>query len=88
MKHLDYTTQGTCSRCIHLSLTDDNHIESISFEGGCNGNLQGIAALAKGMPAEQVARRVRGIRCGYKATSCPDQLAHAIEQAMGLEGKG
>lgn len=82
MKHLDYTTQGTCSRCIHLSLTDDNLIESVSFDGGCNGNLQGIAALVKGMPAGQVAQRVKGIRCGNKATSCPDQLAQAIEKAL------
>lgn len=80
MKRVDYITHGTCSRCIHLILTDDNRIESVSFEGGCNGNLQGIASLIKGMDATSVIERL--IKCRNKTTSCPDQLAHAIEEAM------
>lgn len=82
MKQIEYIPQGVCSRCIHLSLTDDNRIESVSFEGGCNGNLQGIASLVQGMPAADVMQRLQGIRCGNKCTSCPDQLCQAIKQAM------
>lgn len=82
MKHIDYATCGTCSRCIHLTLSDDNRVESVSFDGGCNGNLQGIGSLVRGMKATEVAERLKGIRCGNKATSCPDQLAHAIEKAL------
>lgn len=79
MKHIDYQTQGTCSHCIHLDLTDDGRIASVSFDGGCNGNLQGIGTLVKGMKKEEVIERLQGIRCGNKLTSCPDQLAHCLQ---------
>lgn len=78
MKHVDYQTQGTCSRCIHLDLTDDGRIANVSFDGGCNGNLQGIGALVEGMKKEDVIERLQGIRCGNKCTSCPDQLATCL----------
>lgn len=78
MKHIDYQTQGVCSRCIHLDLTDDDRIASVQFEGGCNGNLQGIGALVKGMTKNEVIARLKGIQCGHKSTSCPDQLAQAL----------
>lgn len=80
MKKYDFIPQGVCSRCIHLALNDDNTVESVTFEGGCNGNLQGIGALVKGMPKEEVIHRLQGIRCGNKLTSCPDQLAEALKQ--------
>ena len=79
--HYDYNTCGTCSRAIHFDITD-GRISGISFDGGCHGNLQGIAALAEGQDAAKVAATVAGIRCGNKPTSCPDQLARAIAEAV------
>ena len=67
---------------IHVELDDSNIIQSVQFVGGCHGNTQGISALVKGQKAEDVISRVRGIRCGNKPTSCPDQLSYALEQAM------
>ena len=75
--HYDYKTCGTCSRAIHFDITD-GRISGIS----CHGNLQGIAALAEGQDAAKVAATVAGIRCGRKPTSCPDQLARAIAEAL------
>ncbi len=75
-----YQTHGTCSRVIHFSI-EDGKITGVSFEGGCNGNLQGISRLVEGMEPAEAIRRLRGIRCGMKSTSCPDQLATALEQA-------
>ena len=80
MKKISYTTSGTCSKIINLEIDDDNRISDVSFVGGCHGNLQGICALVKGMDADTVVQRLKGIRCGNKPTSCPDQLCHAIEQ--------
>lgn len=74
-----YATSGTCSRLIEIDI-DDNKISDIRFVGGCHGNLQGISALTKGMNIDEVIDRLRGIRCGNKATSCPDQLALALEE--------
>lgn len=80
--HYDYKTCGTCSRAIHFDISDDGRISGVSFDGGCNGNLQGIAALVEGQDAARVAATVAGIRCGAKPTSCPDQLARAIAEAL------
>ena len=80
MKHFTYTTHGTCSRLIDIELNDDNTIGNVAFAGGCHGNLQGICALIRGMKAEDVKARLQGIRCGAKPTSCPDQLATALEE--------
>jgi uncharacterized protein (TIGR03905 family) len=82
MKHLVYNTQGTCSRMIDLTLSDDNVVESVSFTGGCNGNLQGLSQLVKGMRADEVIARLKGLQCGNKGTSCPDQLCCALEQML------
>lgn len=82
MKQFDYTTQGTCSRSIHIELNDDNTINNVSFIGGCNGNLKGIGKLIEGMPAKEVAEKLRGVTCGFKNTSCPDQLAQALESML------
>lgn len=76
-----YTTSGTCSRAIDIEI-NDGVISSVQFTGGCHGNTQGVAALAKGLTPQQVIERLRGIRCGAKSTSCPDQLASALQQIV------
>mgnify|MGYP002732985396 FL=1 len=76
-----YKTKGTCSTMIDVELKD-GVINSVQFTGGCNGNLQGISALVKGMKPEEAISRLKGIRCGFKPTSCPDQLAHALEEMI------
>ncbi|MDE5857313.1 MAG: TIGR03905 family TSCPD domain-containing protein, partial [Muribaculaceae bacterium] len=77
-----YNTEGTCSKQIQFVLADDGTIDNVEFLGGCHGNLQGIAALVKGRRPEEVIATLKGIRCRDKATSCPDQLARALEQEM------
>lgn len=74
----EYHTEGTCSRNIILEMDGDT-IQSVQFIGGCNGNLKGIAALIQGQKAQDVIQKVRGITCGPKSTSCPDQLALALQ---------
>ena len=81
-RRITYTTRGTCSQFIEVELDEDDVIRDVVFIGGCNGNLQGIRQLVVGMKAEDVKQRLDGIRCGYKSTSCPDQLCRAIEQAQ------
>ena len=76
-----YKTKGTCSTSIDVELKD-GVIDSVKFTGGCNGNLQGISALVKGMKPEEAISRLKGIRCGFKPTSCPAQLAHALEEMI------
>lgn len=73
-----YQTSGTCSTAIDIEVTD-GVIKSVSFLGGCNGNLQGISKLVAGMKVEDAIARLKGIKCGFKSTSCPDQLARALE---------
>lgn len=82
MKETIYETSGTCSRAIRVVLDDDRRIAECAFVGGCNGNTQGISALVIGQRAEDVIQRLRGLRCGQRATSCPDQLAAALQQAL------
>ena len=77
-----YHPVGTCSRLINFEINDDGTIGDVSFVGGCHGNLQGIAALLRGMKADEAITRLKGIRCGAKPTSCPDQLACALKQAQ------
>ena len=78
---MKYTTQGVCSRFIDFDL-EDGIVKNVVFTGGCNGNLKGIAALVEGQPAEDVIKRLTGTMCGFKPTSCPDQLAKALEAAL------
>mgnify|MGYP003302735317 FL=1 len=78
---MKYKTQGVCSSSIDIEM-NGNTIESVKFTGGCNGNLQGIGALVKGMTAKEAISRLKGIRCGFKNTSCPDQLARALESIV------
>ena len=73
----DFTPKGVCSRGIHVEL-DGDVIRSVKFDGGCNGNTQGVAALAVGMTVDEYVKRCKGIKCGFKNTSCPDQLAQAL----------
>lgn len=75
-----YKTKGTCSQMIYFDL-EDNKLKNVQFIGGCNGNLKGIAALVEGMDIDDVIRRVEGVKCGMKSTSCPDQLAQALKAA-------
>ena len=77
-----YRTKGVCSKEMRLALDDDHTIRSVEVIGGCNGNLQGISRLVEGMKAEDAIARMRGIRCGTKNTSCPDQLSIALGEAL------
>lgn len=79
-----YHTQGTCSRLIEIEIEDDV-IKDVNFMGGCNGNLQGIASLVKGMSADEVIAKLDGICCGNKGTSCPDQLSKALKAMIADE---
>ena len=76
-----YKTKGTCSTQIDLEV-ENGIIKNVAFTGGCNGNLQGVSKLVEGMKAEDAIAKLKGIRCGYKNTSCPDQLATALEQVL------
>jgi uncharacterized protein (TIGR03905 family) len=80
-KHIEYNTKGTCSRKVILDVTD-GIITDCAFVGGCAGNTAGVASLVKGMKVEDVIDKLKGIRCGFKSTSCPDQLAKALEEAL------
>ncbi len=75
-----YNTQGTCSRQIIIDVDDNGIIENVTFIGGCNGNTKGIASLVKGMKIYEVITKLQGIQCGFRPTSCPDQLATALKQ--------
>ena len=75
-----YKTHGTCSRAIEIEVDDEGVVQRVAFDGGCNGNTKGVAALVKGMKAEDVIARLENIRCGLKPTSCPDQLAKALKE--------
>lgn len=76
-----YKTKGTCSQMISFEI-NDGKVSNVQFLGGCNGNLKGIGALVEGMGVDEVISRVEGIKCGMKATSCPDQLARALKEAQ------
>lgn len=79
-----YITRGTCSRAIDIEV-EDGIVKNVSFQGGCHGNTQGVAALVKGMTPAQVVERLEGIMCGNKGTSCPDQLARALREMGALD---
>ena len=79
-----YRTKGVCSRNITFDIKD-GCVTDVKFDGGCNGNTKGIAALVEGMPVEEAIRRMEGITCGFNGTSCPDQLAKALKEAAAEE---
>ena len=78
---IEFTPQGVCSRQMIIEV-DNGIVTDVKVVGGCNGNLQGISSLVKGMKVEDVIKRLDGIKCGMKGTSCPDQLAQALKQAQ------
>ena len=79
-KHIEYKTKGTCARAVIVDV-EDGVITDCEFVGGCSGNTQGVASLVKGMKVEDAVSKIKGIKCGMKSTSCPDQLALALEEA-------
>lgn len=79
---IDRKNNGTCSRSVSFDIDDNHIVTGVSFLGGCNGNLKGISALCEGQKAEDIIKRCKGITCGFKSTSCPDQLAEALEEAL------
>ena len=81
METIQYTPRGVCSRKMEIDV-EDGVIQAVRVLGGCSGNLQGLSALLKGMTVEEAIRRMEGIRCGMKATSCPDQMAQALKTAL------
>lgn len=82
MRQYTYYPQGTCSTRIDFVIDDEDIVKDVQFTGGCNGNLQGISILVRGMKVADVVKKLQGIRCGYKNTSCPDQLALAMSKAI------
>ena len=81
MQHIEYKTKGTCSRGIVVDV-EDGVILECKFIGGCAGNTQGVAALVKGMKVEEAIERLSGIQCGFRGTSCPDQLSRALRESL------
>lgn len=82
-----YKTKGTCSQAITFDVKDDGTVTDVQFIGGCDGNTTGIGILVEGMKVDDVIRKLKGVRCGYKATSCPDQLATALMRYKEHEAK-
>ncbi|MCI6569056.1 TIGR03905 family TSCPD domain-containing protein [Dysosmobacter sp. HCP28S3_G4] len=78
----EFRPRGVCSQQMRVELDDQHIIQRLEVLGGCSGNLQGISALVQGMKAEDAIQRLRGIRCGFKSTSCPDQLAQGLENIL------
>ena len=78
---IDYKTKGTCSSRMRIEV-EDGVVRDIQITGGCDGNLQGLSRLVTGMKVEEAIRRLEGIRCGFKPTSCPDQLAQALKESL------
>lgn len=78
MEEITYKTHGTCARAIHFTRSDDGTITNVCFDGGCDGNLKAISKLVEGMKAEEIAAKLSGNICGFKSTSCADQLAKAV----------
>lgn len=81
MKHVEYSTSGVCSRKIDIDI-EDGIIQKVVFTGGCSGNTQGVSRLVEGMSVEEAIVRLEGIRCGFRPTSCPDQLAKALKKSL------
>ncbi len=79
MEKITYKTSGVCSRAIEIEIENDT-VVSVKYNGGCSGNTQGVAALVAGMSVDEAIKRLSGIRCGFKNTSCPDQLAVALKE--------
>lgn len=83
MEKIIYSTKGVCARQIEIEVGDDNIITNVKFLGGCAGNTQGVSRLLVGMSVDDAISRLEGIRCGFKPTSCPDQLSKALKEHYG-----
>ena len=83
MRTIEYEPKGICARQITIVLDDQDKVQDLSFVGGCDGNHKGLTALVKGLTATEVMDRLSGIRCGFKQSSCPDQVAEALKKALG-----
>ena len=81
---MKYTTSGVCSKEIEFEVVDGK-LHGVRYLGGCNGNLQGVGALVEGMDVKEAIQRLKGIKCGMKGTSCPDQLATALEEYLAAQ---
>ena len=77
-----YKTSGVCSSAISFEIDNERKVRDVKFQGGCSGNTQGVAALVEGMDAAEAVKRLEGLRCGFRPTSCPDQLAKALKGAL------
>ena len=84
---VEFRPRGVCSQLMRVELDEDQVIRKMEVMGGCSGNLQGISALVKGMDAQEAIRRLKGIHCGFKPTSCPDQLARGLEKILADSGR-
>lgn len=82
-----YTPKNVCSRSITINVNENDIVESVSFVGGCNGNLKGISKLVEGMNVNDVIEKLEGIKCGFKDTSCPAQLAIALKNFKATKGE-
>ncbi len=82
---ISYRPKGVCSKLMELDI-EDGRIQSLKVTGGCSGNLQGISSLVAGMDVDEAISRLEGIRCGYKSTSCPDQIAQALKEYKSQQG--
>ena len=79
---MTYKTKGVCSTAIDFEIDAENKVRNVKFTNGCSGNTQGVARLVEGMDANEAIRRLEGIQCGFRPTSCPDQLAKALKEAL------
>ena len=82
MKKISYSPKGVCSRQMNVEIDDNNIITKVQIVGGCAGNTQGVSRLIEGMNAHDAIKKIEGIRCGFKSTSCPNELAKAIEECL------
>lgn len=80
MNHYTYKPKGVCSVQMDFDVADDNTVHNLVVTGGCNGNLKGIASLIEGLDKDEIIKRLKGIECGFRKTSCPDQLSKALEE--------
>lgn len=80
--HINYQTKGICAVKIEFDVEEDGKVKNVLFRGGCDGNHKGLASLVEGMDAKEAANRLRGITCGHRSSSCPDQLAQALDEYL------
>ncbi|NLK37518.1 MAG: TIGR03905 family TSCPD domain-containing protein [Epulopiscium sp.] len=80
--HINYQTKGICAVKIEFDVEEDGKVKNVLFRGGCDGNHKGLASLVEGMDAKEAANRLRGITCGHRNSSCPDQLAQALDEYL------